>query len=75
MKKEINIMNDCRGMFDEEIIDTIFQSRGIKNKDEFLNPSEKWLLPLDSLYRIDEASKLFIDGMVNGKKFMTLADP
>lgn len=54
-KKNYNILNDCRGMYEDEIFDTILQQRGVQDAKHFLNPIEEDLLPLDSLYRIDEA--------------------
>lgn len=74
MKKKINVKNDCRNMFPEEIIQTIFESRGIKDPEHFLNPTEEDLLPLDSLYRIGEAAQVVIDGIVQHKKFFVLFD-
>ena len=55
-KKNYKVLNDCRGMLDEEVFETIFEERGIKDVDHFMNPTENDLLPLDSLYRIDEAA-------------------
>lgn len=75
MKKRLNVLNNCRGMFSEEIIQTIFESRGVKDPEHFLNPTEEDMLPLDSLYRIDEASGVVIDGIVQQKKFFVLFDP
>ena len=54
-KKNYNILNDCRGMYEDEVFDTILKQRGIQDAKHFLNPTEEDLLPLDSLYRIDEA--------------------
>lgn len=54
-KKNYNVLNDCRGMYEDEIFDIILRQRGIQDVDNFLNPTEDDLLPLDSLYRIDEA--------------------
>lgn len=54
-KKNYNILNDCRGMYEDEVFDTILQQRGVQDAKHFLNPIEEDLLPLDSLYRIDEA--------------------
>ena len=55
--KNYNILNDCREMYEDEIFNIILEQRGIKNIEEFLYPTEGNLLPLDSLYRIDEAYK------------------
>lgn len=54
-KKNYNILNDCRGMYEDEVFDTILQQRGVQDAKHFLNPIEEDLFPLDSLYRIDEA--------------------
>ena len=74
MKKIFNVKNDCHDMFPVEIIDTIFESRGIFDKEHFLNPAEDDMLPLGDLERIDEATKIVVDGILNGKKFMVYAD-
>ncbi len=74
MKKIVNVKNDCRNMFTEEIIQTILESRGIKDSEHFLNPTEEDMLPLDALYRIDEAAQIVIDGLTSGKTFCILAD-
>ena len=74
MKKKLKILNDCSGMFAEEIIETIFESRGVKDPEHFLNPVEEDMLPLDSLSRIDEAARIVIDGLTNNKTFCVLAD-
>lgn len=42
-------------MYEDEVFDTILKQRGIQDAKHFLNPTEEDLLPLDSLYRIDEA--------------------
>ena len=44
-----NIKNDCRGMYEEEIFNTILEERGINNIDKFLEPTEDALLPLEDL--------------------------
>lgn len=74
MQKVINVKNDCRGMNNEEILNTIFKTRGIKNVEHFMNPKVEDLLPIDSFSRIDEASKIVLDGIKNNKRFMVYAD-
>lgn len=75
MKKEINVINDCTGMFNEEIIETILQSRGVKDADEFLNPSlEKYILPLEDLKNIDKAADVVLDAMKRGDVVGIYAD-
>lgn len=68
-KKNYNILADCRGMYEQEIIDTILEKRGIKDVDHFLNPREEDLLPLASLTRIDDARQIIEKGLDNNKIF------
>lgn len=70
MKKEIKVINDCRDMFPQEIVESIMDSRGIIDVDRFLNPTVNDLFPLDSLYRIDEAADIIIDALKNNKKIL-----
>ena len=68
-KKNYNILADCRGMYEQEIVDTILENRGIKDVEHFLNPREEALLPLDSLTRIDDARQIIEKGLDNNKNF------
>lgn len=54
-KTNYRILNDCRGMYENEVFGTILNQRGIKDVEHFLNPTENDLLPLDSLLYINEA--------------------
>lgn len=54
-KTNYRILNDCRGMYENEVFSTILNQRGIKDVEHFLNPTENDLLPLDSLLYINEA--------------------
>ena len=75
MKKKLNVKSDCRGMFPQEIIEAIMESRGVKDIDEFLNPSlEKHLLPLDDLKNVEEATDIIISGLKRGDLFGIYAD-
>jgi single-stranded-DNA-specific exonuclease len=56
-------------MFEQEIINTILENRDIKDVEHFLNPREDDLLPLDSLYRIDDARQIIEEGLDNNKRF------
>lgn len=73
-KKNYNILSDCRGMYEDEIFDTILQQRGISDVDHFLNPTEEDLLLLDSLYRIDEAYKRIDTAIKNNENIGVLFD-
>lgn len=75
MNKHICIRNDCKGKFSREIIEAIMESRGVKDIDEFLNPSlEKHLLPLDDLKNVEEATDIIISGLKRGDLFGIYAD-
>ena len=74
MKKKLNVKNDCSGMFSEEIIETILESRGVKDPEHFLNPTAKDILPYEAMYKITDAAKIVCDGISNGKKFYVNID-
>ena len=74
MQKEINVKSCGIGMFNEEIIDAIFDERGIKDRERFMNPTEESLLPLDALENINEAAGSVIYGIMNRKNFMVYYD-
>ena len=57
-KTNYNVLADCKGMYEQEIIDTILENRGINDVEHFLNPIAEDLLPLDSLMRIDDARQI-----------------
>lgn len=67
-------MNDCRGMFEVEIINTILESRGIIDKERFLNPSEQDLIPFEEMHNIDAARDIVAGGIENDKQFMVYFD-
>ena len=68
-KTNYNVLADCKGMYEQEIIDTILENRGINDVEHFLNPIAEDLLPLDSLMRIDDARQIIEKGLDNNKKF------
>lgn len=68
-EKNYNILADCKGMYEQEIIDIIFENRGIKDVEHFLNPKAEDLLSLDSLQRIDDARQIIENGLDNNKSF------
>ncbi|HAU85713.1 MAG TPA: hypothetical protein DCW90_09460 [Lachnospiraceae bacterium] len=61
MKKEWKILNDCRGMNDDEVIDVLLNSREIDDYDEFLHPKQSSLIPFLELDHIREAAKMVFD--------------
>ena len=36
-KTNYNVLADCKGMYEQEIIDTILENRGINDVEHFLN--------------------------------------
>lgn len=73
MKKEWNVK--IKQFTDnKEFINKILDNRGIKDKDRFLNPSERDLLPLNLLSNIDKAVNVVLDGIKNNKSFYILWD-
>lgn len=73
-KTNYSVIADCKGMYEQEIIDTILENRKIKDVEHFLNPREEDLLPLNSLTKIDEASKIVEQGLDNNKTFGVFFD-
>lgn len=73
-KKNYRILNDCRGMYEEEVFDVILNQRGIDNPQKFLNPSEADLLPLTDLYRIEEAFNRVDKAIRDHEKIAVLFD-
>ena len=67
-KKKYNILNDCRGLFEDEVFEIIMQERGIDDPEHFLNPTEDDLLPLDDLKNIDKAYRLVMSAVNEDKR-------
>lgn len=74
MKKVYNVLADCRDMYEEEIIETILENRGIQDVERFLNPREEDLLPLDSLLYIKKAKDVVESGLLENKRFGVFFD-
>ena len=66
-KKNYEILADCRGMYEQEIVDTILENRGIKDVEHFLNPKEDDLLP--AMKYMDDAVKIIENGLDTNKNF------
>ena len=73
-KTNYSVIADCKGMYEQEIIDTILENRKIKDVEHFLNPREEDLLSLDSLMKIDEARQIVELGIDNNKTFGVFFD-
>ena len=68
-KTNYKIIADCKGMYEQEIVDMVLENRGIKDVEHFLNPREEDLLPINSLMRIDDARQIIEKGLDNNKNF------
>ena len=73
-KKNYKILNDCRGMYEQDIFNTIVKQRGIDNPEHFFNPTEEDLLPLDSLKNIDKAFLRVEKALQNNENIAVLFD-
>ena len=66
-KKNYEILADCRGMYEQEIIDIILENRGIKDVEHFLNPREDDLLP--TMKYMADAAKIIENGLDKDRRF------
>lgn len=63
---KFKVLNDCRGEYEDEIVDQIFTTRGIKDPDKFMNPTEYDLIPCDKLPNIDKAYQILVQTIDKG---------
>jgi single-stranded-DNA-specific exonuclease len=61
-------------MQNEDISSYILRLRGIKDKERFLNPSFRDLIPFDAFKNINDAAKIVIDGIQQNKNFCVYYD-
>ena len=66
-KTNYEILADCRGMYEQEIIDIILENRGIKDVEHFLNPREDDLLP--TMKYMTDAAKIIENGLDKDRRF------
>lgn len=74
IERSYKVLNDCRGMYEQEIINTILEQRKISDVEHFLNPNKDDLLPLDSLGYVEEARAMIEDGLLDNKRFAIFFD-
>lgn len=72
--KNYKVLNDCRQMYEDEVFDVILEQRGITNPEHFFNPTEDDLLPLDSLFRIEDAFRRVDKAIKEDEKISILFD-
>lgn len=68
------IINDCRGLYEEEILQKIMKSRGIDDYYAFVYPSEDNFIDYDELPNINKAYNEVLDALINRKKIAVLFD-
>lgn len=68
------IINDCRGLYEEEILQKIMKSRGIDDYYAFVYPSEDNFINYDELPNINKAYNEVLDALINRKKIAVLFD-
>lgn len=73
-KKNYKVLNDCRQMYEDEVLEVILKQRGIADPEHFFNPTEDDLFPLDNLYRIDEAFDRLDKAIKEDEKIAILFD-
>ena len=71
---KVNIKSDCRGWDVRDVVEQIFEDRGIDDPEHFLNPTEDDMLPLEDLKNIKEASDLVLLNVSFGRKIGLLSD-
>ena len=72
--EKIKVLSDCRGLYEQEILQSILMDRGINDYDKFINPTEDDILPYESLPNIDKAVDLLHKMVTENKKICTLSD-
>lgn len=74
MKKKYNVVADCRGMWEQEIVSTILENRGIKDVEHFLVPVDDDLIDVWSMQNMESATLQVINAIKEDKKIAILFD-
>lgn len=74
MKKILDYKFDGRKMESTEIIDKIFDNRGVKDINKFLVPDEDDMIPFSKMKNIDKAFDVVDEGILLDYKFLIYAD-
>ncbi len=74
MKQRLNIINDCRGLFPQESLNIILESRGIKEIEHYLNPKEEDFINPFELTNMKKAMDLTIQTIENKEKIFVFFD-
>jgi len=71
---KINVKSDCRGMTGGQVVDQVLSDRGIEDKEAFLNPVIKDMLPLEDLENIENAAQIVLSYVEAKKKIGVFGD-
>lgn len=74
METKANIKNYFYGMDSDEAMEMVLKERGIKDPDSFLNPSEEFIKPPETLPNIREAGSIVECALFNKKKVFLNVD-
>lgn len=74
MKKEWNVKIDGRDMNQVEIINALMESRGIKDYDSFINPTDDAMIPFDEMSGLKEGCDIILKTLENDGKFVVFFD-
>lgn len=74
LTKNYKAKSNCRGMYEQEIIDKVLEERGIDDVEHFFNPTEEDLLPLESMRNINKAYRVLDYHITNNSKVGVLYD-
>lgn len=74
MKKIWKVETDGRNLSNSDIVESVFDNRGIENIDHFLKPREEDLIQFNNLHNIDKAYNVVANGIDNNKSFLVYAD-
>ena len=74
MEKIWDIKFDGRNLSSNEIVDQVLRGRGIKNVDEFLNPSASNLIDFKAFKNIDKAKDIVLNTLDSAGEFLIYGD-
>ena len=74
MIKDWNVKIDGRDMNEYEIIEALMESRGIKNQNKFMNPTEDDMIPFEEMHGIDDGCQVVLETIENDGKFIVHFD-
>lgn len=70
IKKQWNVLSDKMPRHqNEDIVSYVLRLRGVKDKNRFLTPSFRDLIPFDELRNINSGADIVLDGIKHNKKF------